>query len=335
MFLSDRAANMIISGGVNIYPAEIEQELIDHPAVADVAVFGIPDDEWGEQVKAAVELAAGFEPSDELEAELLTFARSALAGYKVPRSVDFEDELPRHPTGKLYTRLLRAKYWEGRAPRSDSVRLGGGGEADGELLEAAHEVGGAAARARRRVGDGEVGEPRRGAGRASRRSRGGPGWRRGRSGGRSRRPRARWACGPRRSGTDRRTRPRRGWPTGRAASARRPPRPSGRRSSTSRVAVRTMFLIGVTQRSISSTARGPHARVRRERGPTGRGGASSWWTPPEITWRVVSSPPMRMSSDSCTISSAVRRSPSTSACTRMLIRSSRGLAWRSAITSWA
>ncbi|MEX2292933.1 MAG: AMP-binding protein [Acidimicrobiales bacterium] len=114
VFLSDRAANMIISGGVNIYPAEIEQELIEHPAVADVAVFGIPDDEWGEQVKAAVELAAGYEPSDELAAEIVLFARQHLAGYKVPRSVDFEDQLPRHPTGKLYTRLLRDKYWEGR-----------------------------------------------------------------------------------------------------------------------------------------------------------------------------------------------------------------------------
>ncbi len=115
VFLSDRAANMIISGGVNIYPAEIEQELIDHPAVADVAVFGIPDDEWGEQVKAAVELADGYEPSPALEQELLQFARERLAGYKVPRSVDFEDELPRHPTGKLYTRLLRDKYWADRA----------------------------------------------------------------------------------------------------------------------------------------------------------------------------------------------------------------------------
>jgi long-chain acyl-CoA synthetase len=114
VFLSDRLANMIISGGVNIYPAEIEQELIDHPAVADVAVFGIPDDEWGEQVKAAVELAAGYSPSDELAAELVEFARTRVAGYKVPRSIDFEEELPRHPTGKLYTRLLRAKYWEGR-----------------------------------------------------------------------------------------------------------------------------------------------------------------------------------------------------------------------------
>jgi long-chain acyl-CoA synthetase len=117
VFLSDRAANMIISGGVNIYPAEIEQVLIEHAAVADVAVFGIPDEEWGEQVKAAVELAAGYERSLELEAELLLFARQRLAGFKVPRTVDFEDALPRHPTGKLYTRLLRDPYWAGQASK--------------------------------------------------------------------------------------------------------------------------------------------------------------------------------------------------------------------------
>ena len=114
VFLSDRVANTIISGGVNIYPAEIEQVLIEHPAVADVAVFGIPDDEWGEAVKAAVELVEGNEVSPELEASILAFGRERLAGYKVPRSVDFEESLPRHPTGKLYTRLLREKYWQGR-----------------------------------------------------------------------------------------------------------------------------------------------------------------------------------------------------------------------------
>lgn len=117
VFLSDRASNMIISGGVNIYPVEIEQTLAEHPAVADVAVFGIPDDEWGEQVKAAVELADGYEPGDALAAELLAFAREHLAGYKVPKSVDFEPELPRHPTGKLYTRLLKDRYWQGREGR--------------------------------------------------------------------------------------------------------------------------------------------------------------------------------------------------------------------------
>ena len=114
VFLSDRAANMIISGGVNIYPVEIEQVLIEHSAVADVAVFGIPDEEWGEQVKAAVELSEGYEPSPELEAAIILYARRNLAGFKVPRSIDFEAQLPRHPTGKLYTRLLRDKYWKGR-----------------------------------------------------------------------------------------------------------------------------------------------------------------------------------------------------------------------------
>jgi len=117
VYLLDRKSAMIISGGVNIYPAEVEQVLLEHPAVADVAVFGIPDDEWGESVKAAVELARGFEPSPELERELLAFGRAHLAGYKVPRSIDFEDALPRHPSGKLYTRRLRDRYWQGRERR--------------------------------------------------------------------------------------------------------------------------------------------------------------------------------------------------------------------------
>ena len=99
---------------MNIYPAEVEHVLLEHPAVADAGVFGIPDDEWGESVKAAVELAPGVEGSQALEAEILEFARERLAGYKVPRSLDFEDELPRHPTGKLYTRLLRDRYWRER-----------------------------------------------------------------------------------------------------------------------------------------------------------------------------------------------------------------------------
>ena len=114
VYLADRKSNMIISGGVNIYPAEIEQVLDEHPAVADVGVFGIPDDEWGESVKAAVELRPGFEPSPELEAEILAFGREQLAGYKVPRSIDFEPELPRHPTGKLFVRQLRERYWADR-----------------------------------------------------------------------------------------------------------------------------------------------------------------------------------------------------------------------------
>lgn len=114
VYLTDRKSNLIISGGVNIYPAEVEQVLQQHPAVADVGVFGIPDDEWGEVIKAAVELADGLQPSPQLEADILTFARQHLASYKVPRSIDFEARLPRHPTGKLYVRQLRDRYWQGR-----------------------------------------------------------------------------------------------------------------------------------------------------------------------------------------------------------------------------
>jgi long-chain acyl-CoA synthetase len=101
---------MIISGGVNIYPQEIENVLIDHPAVVDVAVFGIPHPEMGEEVKAAIQLAEGNDPSDTLAAELIEFTRERIAHYKCPKSVDFEDELPRLPTGKLYKRLLRDRY---------------------------------------------------------------------------------------------------------------------------------------------------------------------------------------------------------------------------------
>jgi long-chain acyl-CoA synthetase len=115
VYLADRRSNMIISGGVNIYPAEIEQVLQEHPAVADVGVFGIPDDEWGESIKAAVELVEGWEPSPELGAEILDFGRERLARYKVPRSVDFEDALPRYENGKLYIRRLRDRYWKDRA----------------------------------------------------------------------------------------------------------------------------------------------------------------------------------------------------------------------------
>jgi long-chain acyl-CoA synthetase len=113
LHLSDRKIDMIISGGVNIYPAEIESVLSDHPKVRDVAVFGIPHEEFGEQVKAAVELVDDCQPSDELADELIATCRERLAGYKAPRSVDFLDALPRHPTGKLYKRLLRDPYWEG------------------------------------------------------------------------------------------------------------------------------------------------------------------------------------------------------------------------------
>ncbi len=113
LYMSDRKIDMIISGGVNIYPAEIEATLINHAAVLDAAVFGIPNDEFGEEVKAAVELAEGIQPGPGLEEDLIAHCREHLAGFKVPRSVDFESSLPRHPTGKLLKRLLRDKYWEG------------------------------------------------------------------------------------------------------------------------------------------------------------------------------------------------------------------------------
>jgi long-chain acyl-CoA synthetase len=113
LFMSDRKVDMIISGGVNIYPAEIESVLVDHPAVTDAAVFGIPNDEFGEEVKAAVELAPGHTPSAALAEDLIAHCRQQLAGYKAPRSIDFEAELPRAPTGKLMKRLLRDRYWEG------------------------------------------------------------------------------------------------------------------------------------------------------------------------------------------------------------------------------
>jgi long-chain acyl-CoA synthetase len=117
LFLADRAIDMIISGGVNVYPAEIEGVLITHPAVRDVAVFGVPDPEFGEQVKAVVELEDGHEPSDALADDLIAFSRRTLAGYKAPRSLDFVDTLPRTPTGKLYKRLLRDPYWANRDKR--------------------------------------------------------------------------------------------------------------------------------------------------------------------------------------------------------------------------
>jgi long-chain acyl-CoA synthetase len=113
LFMSDRAIDMVISGGVNIYPAEIESVLMTHPAVQDAAVFGIPNEEFGEEVKAAVQLKAGHAPSDALAQDLIAHCRAHLAGYKAPRSVDFHTSLPRHETGKLYKRLLRDKYWEG------------------------------------------------------------------------------------------------------------------------------------------------------------------------------------------------------------------------------
>ena len=110
LYLTDRATFMIISGGVNIYPQEIEDALIQHPGVLDVAVIGVPNEDMGEEVKAVVQPVEGIDIEGLPEA-VLAYAREHLAGYKVPRSVDLIDEMPRLPTGKLYKRLLRDRYW--------------------------------------------------------------------------------------------------------------------------------------------------------------------------------------------------------------------------------
>ncbi len=117
LFLTDRSANLIISGGVNIYPAEVEAVLLTHPKVGDVGVIGVPNDEWGEEVKAVVEPQPGVEPTPELATELLAFCREKLASFKCPRSVDFTDELPRHDNGKLYKQALRQAYRDAAAAR--------------------------------------------------------------------------------------------------------------------------------------------------------------------------------------------------------------------------
>ncbi|MET7937365.1 acyl-CoA synthetase [Streptomyces sp. NPDC005322] len=114
LYLRDRKIDMIISGGVNIYPAEIEAALLTHPAVADAAAFGIPHDDWGEEVKAVVEPAEGHAPGPELAGAILDHCARRLAGYKRPKSLDFTEEMPRDPNGKLYKRRLREPYWQGR-----------------------------------------------------------------------------------------------------------------------------------------------------------------------------------------------------------------------------
>ena len=111
LYLTDRKSFMIISGGVNIYPQEIENHLVTHPAVADVAVVGAPHDEMGEQVVAVVQPMAGVTTGPALAEELTTYCRQSLSGVKTPRRIDFVDELPRHPTGKLYKRLIRDRDW--------------------------------------------------------------------------------------------------------------------------------------------------------------------------------------------------------------------------------
>jgi len=122
LYLTDRKAFMIISGGVNIYPQAIEDVLIAHPSVADVAVVGVPHAEMGEAVQAVVETAAGVAPSRALADELIAFARDRMAHYTVPRAIDFIEEMPRLPTGKLYKRGLRDEYWkDGRLAKAIPV----------------------------------------------------------------------------------------------------------------------------------------------------------------------------------------------------------------------
>jgi long-chain acyl-CoA synthetase len=111
IYIHDRVKDMIVSGGENVYPAEVENVLMKHPAVADVAVIGVPDERWGEAVKAIVVPVPGTEAGDALGAELIAFARDRLAGFKLPKSVDYADALPRNPSGKLLKRELRAPYW--------------------------------------------------------------------------------------------------------------------------------------------------------------------------------------------------------------------------------
>jgi fatty-acyl-CoA synthase/long-chain acyl-CoA synthetase len=117
LFLTDRKAHMIISGGVNIYPQETENLLVTHPKVLDAAVIGVPDEDLGEEVKAVVQPVDGVVGDEALERELIAFCREHLAHFKCPRSVDFVDELPRLPTGKLYKGVLREQYWGDHATR--------------------------------------------------------------------------------------------------------------------------------------------------------------------------------------------------------------------------
>ena len=108
---------MIITGGVNVYPQEAENVLASHADIYDVAVIGVPNEDFGEEVKAVVQLMDGVEASDQLAAELVEYCRERMAHVKCPRSIDFTDELPRLPTGKLYKRILRDRYWVGKATR--------------------------------------------------------------------------------------------------------------------------------------------------------------------------------------------------------------------------
>jgi fatty-acyl-CoA synthase len=117
LYLTDRQSFTIISGGVNIYPQEAEDVLVMHPAVADAAVIGVPNADLGEEVKGVIQLLDHGRAGPEMEAELLAYCRERLASYKCPRSIDFDEALPRQDTGKLYKRLLKDRYWGDRTSR--------------------------------------------------------------------------------------------------------------------------------------------------------------------------------------------------------------------------
>ena len=117
LYLTDRQTYMIISGGVNIYPQEIEDLLLTHPKVYDAAVIGVPNEDFGEEVKAVIQPIDMALAGKDLEAELIDFCRANISHIKCPRSVDFDPELPRHPTGKLYKRLLKDRYWGDKQSR--------------------------------------------------------------------------------------------------------------------------------------------------------------------------------------------------------------------------
>ena len=117
LYLTDRKAFMIITGGVNVYPQETENLLITHPKVSDCAVIGVPNEEFGEEVKAVIEPIEWSERGEDLEEELINFCKENLSSIKCPKSIDFEKELPRHPTGKLYKRLLKDRYWGNKSSK--------------------------------------------------------------------------------------------------------------------------------------------------------------------------------------------------------------------------
>ena len=112
LFLTGRSAELIISGGVNIYPQEVDSELLKHPSVLDVCTVGVPNEEWGEEVRSVIQLQPELTPSDALSEELITWARDRLAAFKCPRKIDYVDELPRSAAGKIQRKVVRAPYWE-------------------------------------------------------------------------------------------------------------------------------------------------------------------------------------------------------------------------------